>query len=273
MPAAIPRQRRESYNAAMGEEGSFHLSNLLFYPGGIVLQVFALVHAVRRRPETYWYWIILMGGGLGALVYIVVEMLPDLSMLGNAFAGMNRKSRIQHVESAILDNPSPANYEELGDLYWEQKLFAKSHQAYNHSIAARSDSEHTFYRRALCSLALNDPAGAIPDLEHVVKKKQDYEYHRAAALLAHAYGRTSQPELAEWWFKEATTYSTTPETLFHYAWFLNGQARRDEARQWAQKVLDKKKTLPRFMQRLDRPWFHRAQAMLKELSQPQEAKQ
>jgi len=255
----------------MGEGGGFHIGNLFGYPGGIVLQILALIHAARRRPETYWFFIILMGGWIGALVYIVVEVVPDFRLLGNAFAGRNRKSRIQQLETAIVDNPSPANYEELGDLYWEQKLVPQAREAYNHSIAARSDSEHTFYRRALCSLAMNDPEAAIPDLELVLQKKQDFDYHRAAALMAHACGRTGRAEVAEWWFKEATTYSTTPETLFHYAWFLKEQGRREEARQWAQKVLDKKKTLPRYSQHMERAWFERAQAMRKELAQPQTA--
>jgi len=43
----------------------------LFYPWGVILQAAAILHFVRRRPDTYWLWIILVGGGLGALVYIV----------------------------------------------------------------------------------------------------------------------------------------------------------------------------------------------------------
>jgi len=35
----------------------------LFYPYGIFLQLLAIVHFIRRRPDTYWLWIIIMGGG------------------------------------------------------------------------------------------------------------------------------------------------------------------------------------------------------------------
>lgn len=252
-----------------GEGFTFDFHSLFIYPGGVILQVLALVHAVRRRPEGYWFLIILIGGGLGALAYFAFEILPDIQIAtGNLFAGANRKGRIQQLETKIVDNPSPANFEELGELYWEQKEYARARDAFDKSITARSDSLHTFYHRALCSLALGDMPRAMEDLETVVGKKQDFDYHRAAALLAHCYGRAGKAEAADAWFQEATIYSTTPESLFHYAWFLQQEKRDEEARQWAQKVLDKKKTLPRWMQRSERAWFLRAKAMLKELAQP-----
>jgi hypothetical protein len=55
------------------------LGPLLRY--GVVLQIMALVHFARRRPDTYWLWIILFGGGIGALVYIFIEVLPDAGLL------------------------------------------------------------------------------------------------------------------------------------------------------------------------------------------------
>ena len=48
----------------------------IFYPWGIILQGLAIFHFIRRRPDTYWLWIILFGGGLGAAVYIVAEAAP-----------------------------------------------------------------------------------------------------------------------------------------------------------------------------------------------------
>ena len=94
--------------------------NYFFYPWGYILQILALVHAVRRRPEYYWYLIILMGGMLGAVAYILIEVLPDAGLARDAFVGLGRKSRIRTVETTILDNPSAANYEELGDLLFDE---------------------------------------------------------------------------------------------------------------------------------------------------------
>ena len=230
------------------------------------MQIVALVHFARRRPDNYWLYIILFGGFLGASAYIVVEVLPDAGLLRGVFQGFGRKSRIHALELQIIDNPSPGNYEELGELCLEQKQYAKAREAFDKAIAARGDSPHAFYNRAKCYLGLGDLAGAIPDLEHVVKTDAKFDYYRATGLLADAYARTGHLDLAAPHFAEVIQFSTTPETLYNYGNFLRLQNRRDEAREWIQKLLAKKRTLPRYMQRVERPWFRRGKSLLKELS-------
>jgi len=233
---------------------------------GLLVQAFALIHFLRRRPEGYWFFVILFFGWLGAAVYIAAEAIPDLGLLRDTMQGFGRRSRIQKVETDILDNPSPANYEELGELYKDQREYVKGREAFTHAISARSDSIYTFYSRAQCSLALSDLPAAIPDLEHVVAGDRKFDYYRAAGLLADAYARTGQLDRAESLFAEVTQISTTPETLYNYASFLKTANRRKEAREWAQKLIAKKRTLPRYMQRRERPWFRKGKALLKELA-------
>ncbi|PYU63674.1 MAG: hypothetical protein DMG56_09065 [Acidobacteria bacterium] len=243
----------------------FGLSHL-FYPWGFLVQIFAIVHFVRRRPENYWFYVIFFLGWLGAAVYIVAEVIPDLGLLRGVFQGFGRRSRIQKVETDILDNPSPANYEELGELYRDQGQYEKAREAFNRAITGRSDSIYTFYSRAQSSLGMNDLAAAIPDLERVVAGDRKFDYYRAAGLLANAYAQTGQLERADPVFAEVTQISTTPETLYNYASFLKTANRRDESREWAQKLLAKKRTLHRYMQRRERPWFRKGKALLKELA-------
>jgi hypothetical protein len=243
----------------------FGLSHL-FYPWGLILQGIAIVHFVRRRPENYWFYVIFFGSFIGASVYIVAEVLPDLGLLRGVFQGFGRRSRIHIVETQILDNPSAANYEELGELYKDQKQFAKAHEAFTNAIAARSDSVYTFYYRAQASLGLGDFDAAIPDLERVVSSDAKFDSYRAAGLLADGYARTGQLDHAAQLFVEVTQFSTTTETLYNYACLLKLQGRREEAREWTEKLLAKKRTLPRYMQRYERPWFRKGKTLLKELA-------
>ena len=237
----------------------------LFYPWGFLLQIVAAVHFFRRRPETFWIFVIFFGGALGAVVYILVQMVPDLRLLGGVYQGFGRRSRIERLQLEILDNPSAGNYEELGELLLDEKKFAAGRDAFNKAITARDDSPHAFYHRALCALGLGDYAGAIPDLERVVSKDNKFAFYRAAGLLADAYARTGHPESAAPWFELAAQYSNTPEVFYNYACFLKSQGRVAEAREWIQKLQAKKRTLPGYMQRVERPWFRKAKTLLKQL--------
>ncbi|HEX4346983.1 MAG TPA: tetratricopeptide repeat protein [Vicinamibacterales bacterium] len=235
----------------------------LFYPWGFVLQAIALVHFIRRRPDTYWVWVILIGGGLGALVYMAVEMLPDATLVAGSFNTFSRRRRIRDLERIILDNPAVGHREELADLYLDEGLFARARELYDTVISPRSDSFDAYYRRGIAELELGDSAAAVADLAHVVTKDPKYDFYRAAGLLAHAYAKAGQPDLADATFRKATDISTLSETYCNYASFLLEQRRKAEAREWAERVLAKKPTMPRYLRRRERGWFRKAAALVK----------
>jgi hypothetical protein len=236
----------------------------LFFLGGwgFILQAVAIVHFIRRRPDTYWIFIILFLGWIGALVYIVVEVIPDAGLLRGSFQAFPRRRRIHELERAILDNPSAGNYEELGLLYLDDGDFARARACYDKAISSRTDSIDPFYRRGVAEIEMGDFAAAVPDLERVVAADSNYDFYRAAGLLAHAYSQTGQAQKAEAMFQKATTISTSSETYYNYALFLHAQGRNEEARRWAQKILDKGPTMPSYQRRRERTWFRKAYALL-----------
>jgi hypothetical protein len=235
------------------------------YGYGLILVVLALVHFMRRRPDTYWLWIILMGGGLGAIAYILVEVLPDLGLLRVQFRILSHRKRIRQLETLIIDNPSAGNYEELADLYFEKQEYQKAKECYDRAISSRTDSPDPFYRRALCEIELKDFKAAAADLELVMKKDRNYDYQRAAGLLAYTWSQTGQPEQAAQLFQQVTETSTLSETQYNYARFLAESGKESEARDWAQRIVNKKVTMPRYLKRRERPWFRRATSLLKRL--------
>jgi hypothetical protein len=237
----------------------------LFYPWGFLLQGLAIVHFIRRRPDTYWLFIILFLGPVGAAVYIFVEVLPDVGLLRQSFKVFPRRKRIGALELAIRDNPSAGNWEELGDLYMDDGNLQAARSAYDKAIAARSNTPDTFYRRGVCAILLGDAAAALPDLEKVVAKDPNHDFRRAAGLLAHAYALTGQKEKAEAIFREVTVTSTLSETYLNFADLLASEGRNAEARDWARKVLDKEPTMPGYLRRRERPWFRRARKTLRQL--------
>lgn len=237
-----------------------------FYPWGLALQALAIVHFIRRRPDTIWFWVIIFLGPIGALVYIGVEVVPDLGLLRDVFDAFGRRKRIRQLEALILVNPATGNYEELGDLLLEEGQFARARECYDKAIASsRADNPDPIYRRGIAAIQMGDFAAAVRDLEQVTSRDAKYDSRRAIALLAHAYANSGRPDNAEALFQEAIAISTLSETYLNYATFLASQNRHADAREWAQRILANKAAMPRYLQRRERPWFRKASALLKRL--------
>jgi hypothetical protein len=194
-------------------------------------------------------------------------VIPDVGLLRGTFQMFPRRRRIRELERIVLDNPAAGNLEELADLYLEDGKPAKARELYDRAITRRTTSIDPYYRRGLAALALNDLEPAAADFSRVVTEDPKYDFHRAAGLLAHACARLGHPVEAEAWFKHATALSTASEVAVHYAEFLEQAQRPAEARAWAQRVLDKKPTMPGYLRRRERPWFRRAKAVLKRVPQ------
>jgi len=237
----------------------------LTYVFGIGLQLVALIHFAKRRPDSYWLWIILLFGGLGELVYLMMEAVPDMGLLRGQFQVLSHRKRIAQLEALVIDNPAPGNYEELGDLYMEKQDYQRARECFDKAIATRTVTPEPFYYRAICELELGDFTAAAGDLERVVTHDPKHDFHRAAGLLAHALANTGRTEKAGALFQEVVKISTLSETQYQYAAFLMEQGRNDDARHWAQRILSKKHNLPGYLKRRERPWFRRAEALLKQL--------
>ncbi len=237
-----------------------------FFSYGIILQAIAIIHFVRRRPDGYWLWIIIFGSWIGALVYICVEVIPDAGLLRQGFRILPRRSRISELQGLVEVNPAPANMEELGALYLEDGKYQKALECFDRAINSRADSIDTFYRRGLAEMELQMFPLAIVDFERVVKADPKYDFHRAAGLLANAYAKTGQTEKADAAFQRVTTIATSSEIQYYYAEFLASQGRKAEAADWTNRILSKKRTMPAFQKRRERPWFRKASGLQKQLA-------
>jgi len=236
-----------------------------FFSYGFILQLIAIVHFMRRRPDNYWIWIIFLGGPVGALAYLLVEMLPDLGLLQHSMTGFSRRKRINALQAMVLENPSAGNYEELGDLLLEEKRYAQARTCFDHALSSRTDSVDPFYRRGLAAFHLGDYADALKDLEHVVKSDPKYDYSRAKLFYARSLAMTGRIDEATVAFERLIDSTTTTEALCAAAEFFAGHQRTAEARQLVERVLARKATMPAYQKRRERLWLRQAAALARRL--------
>jgi hypothetical protein len=231
---------------------------------GIVLMVMALIHYARRQPSGYWLFLIIFMGPLGAMIYLAVEWLPELFDPG-AFRFVERGRRLREVEAAIRQNPSAGNYEELGLLRLDKRDWAGARACFDKALAQRTDSLDPFYRRGLAEVELGDFTAARADLEHVVSADAGYDFQRAAGLLALADWKTGDLDRAQRLFENVLRTSTLTETQVNYAEFLAETGHREEAKQQALRIKDKRAGMPGFQRRRERKLFRRNSALLRKL--------
>jgi hypothetical protein len=233
-----------------------------YFGWGIILQIAAIIHWSRKRPETYWLWIIILFPTLGALAYFLVEGI-DYPSMRRTMKGPSRRRRIATLQALIRDNPSAGNYEELGDLLLAESRYAEARAAYDAALAQRTDSIDPFYRRGIAELELGDHAAAIADLEHVVKLEPKYDYSRARCILAQALARAGRTAEAEAMFDQLVSATTSPESTISAAEFYAGHGRTREARELAETLLARRATMPAYQKRRDREFLRRAGKLMR----------
>ena len=238
----------------------------LFFPWGVILQLIAIVHFVRRRPDTYWLWIIILFGPLGAIAYMLAEMIPDLGLMRHSMGGFSRRKRIAVLRATVLENPSAGNYEELGDLLLEEKKYREARECFDQALGQRTDHVDPFYRRGIAAFELGDAAAALPDFERVVKSDPKYDYSRARLYYARALAVLGRNDEAGEVFHALVGSSGTTEALCHAAEFFARQNRQEEARELVDRIAARKRTMPAYQKRRERPWLRRASALRRRLA-------
>ncbi len=237
-----------------------------FFSYGFILQVVAIVHFIRRRPDSYWIWIIIFFGAIGATVYIVMEMVPDLGLARQSMKGFSRRKRVKMLEAIVLENPSAGNYEELGDLPLEEKRYPRARECFDRALSSRTDSVDPFYRRGIATFELGDYAAALSDFERVVKIDPKYDFSRARVFYARSLAKTGRTEEASATFEKLIDISTSTETLCAAAEFFAEQKQTAKAKELVERILARRVTMPAYQKRRERPWLRRASALARRLN-------
>jgi len=233
-----------------------------FFGWGLFLQIAAILHWSRKRPETYWLFIIIFFGPLGALVYFLIEGV-DYGSVNRSLHGPSRRRRIRELQAIVRENPSAGNYEELGDLLLMERRYADARAAFDAALAQRTDSIDPFYRRGCAEFELGDYAAAIADLERVVKQEPKYDYSRARTLLAQSLARAGRTAEAETAFDTLVASTTSAEATAAAAEFYAERGRTREARELAETLLARRATMPAYQKRRDRAFLRRASKLLR----------
>ena len=230
----------------------------MIIPGFFLSLVTAILlcwHAVKTGRNSMWLWIILMLQPLGGLVYIALNIVPDL-------VGGTTARRIGHAARETLDphreyreakaaheeTPTVRNQSRLATAAVHMRRYEEAEALYRAAAqGVHAEDPVLLLGLANALLELHRPADALDVLEKLGNDAAHGRTPAAALALGRAYedlGRTEEADTALQW---ASQHLPGFEGLARYAAFMARNGRREEAQE-AVVELDKRlaKLKPQF---------------------------
>ena len=214
----------------------------MLLPGFILSLIMAVLlcwHAVRTGRDSMWLWIILMFQPIGGLVYIALNVVPDVfgGTTARRISTAARETLDPHREyreakQACDDTPTVRNQSRLATASMHLGKYADA-EALFRTAAQGVHAEDPVLLLGLANalLELNRPADALDVLEKLGKDEAHGRTPAAALSLGRAYdalGRVAEADTAYQWAAERLPGF---EALARYAAFMAGHGRTDEARE------------------------------------------
>ena len=214
----------------------------MILPGFLLSLVMAILlcwHAVKTGRDSMWLWIILMLQPIGGLVYIALNIVPDIfgGTTARRLSAAARETLDPHREyreakAAWEDTPTVRNQSRLATAAMHMGHFAEAEQLYQAAAqGVHADDPVLLLGRANALLELDRPAEALKVLEKLGDDAAHGRTPAAAMALGRAYDGLGRVQEADTAFQWAAERLPGFEGLARYAAFMARHGRRDEARE------------------------------------------
>jgi hypothetical protein len=241
---------------------------LLFLP--YILQALLIVHVIKTGRNFLWIWVLLLlPFGIGGLVYIVVEIIPDLwrSRAAQRTARGFKKAMDPTADLRRFENEAKVG----GNV--------ASRQRYAEELSRRGQHDEAIaqYREALSGLYEHDPnlmlglaqaqfgkgdaAAARATLDELIRLNPDFRSPVGHLLYARALAAEGNVAKALEEYRVLATSYPGAEAAVRYAQLLEAQGRRPEAQTVVRELLEQARIAPGHYRRAQRAWLEAAERL------------
>jgi len=235
-----------------------------------LIQALLIVHVIKSGRNQLWIWVLLLLPGVGAITYVVVELLPEM------FRSRTAQRTARGLKKAIDPEADLRRYES------EARVTANvaSRQRYAEELVrhARYDEAIAQYTQALGGLYQHDPnlmlglaqaqfgkgdaAGARSTLDELIRHNPEFRSPSGHLLYARALEAEGNVAKALDEYRVLAPSYPGAEAAVRYAQLLEKHGRRAEAQQVARELLEQARIAPGHYRRAQRPWLEAAQRLL-----------
>jgi hypothetical protein len=246
-------------------------------PAGIlilILDVICCAHVVRTGREFFWLFLIILFQPLGAIVYLVVILLPDVFSARGAKFGRAALRTIdptrgyREAQIAVEDSPTVYNRMALGEAAAKLGRFDEAAEIYRQCLEGPyADDQVLLMRYAACLVELGQFREGLRFLDQLGDLKDAERTPQVALLMARAHEGLGDMAAADREFAFAADRIVGPEGHARYAAFLAAQGRMSEAEEQFGYLERRVKRAPRAYRREAAQWRDFAASALSRRSQ------
>jgi hypothetical protein len=229
----------------------------------VLLDVTLVFHAVKTGRVRPWAFIILLVPGIGALAYIVVELVPELLSGPEAQKARRRiankldpEKQYRLLSSQLQTADTVANRAAVAAECLEVARFDEARQHYDHVLKQQAGDEPLYaLGKARAEFGLNLPGDAIATLDAMRSRWPNFESAEGHLLYARALAGTGRTEEALHEFEAVSRYFPGAEARVRYGLLLDQLGRASEARVVLTELLIQMKRAPKYVRKVQAEWL------------------
>ena len=225
--------------------------------------IWMLIDCLRNGREYYWCCIILMTGGLGALVYFFLYKWEGSSLENLLFKQRNLRQRVRELEAKIHHLDKADHYADLADIYRKEAKWDEARELYEEALERDSELFDARVHLGYVLLAQGDAKKAWGCFEPALKTKPDFDHGELSWQAARCQVALCNLTIARKLYEQLLAAHTYAEAHLEYAELLEKTGNQKASIEALQRLVADAAHAPRFQQRRERRWTKQAENMLK----------
>lgn len=228
----------------------------------LVIQVALVVHAIKTGRNLFWVFIILFFPLVGALAYLIIEMLPEIgNNRGARRAGKfmtsivnpngSLKKASQHLEVADTVQNSIA----LGTQYLDRAQYAEAKETFTRCCkGVHADDPVILLGLAKAQFGLAEYEATIQTIETLKQSNPTDRFPEAHLLYARAQEQLGDFDKARKEYEALCKYYPGPEPKCRLALILKASGDTEGARELFKGIASESKIAGKHYNRLHKEW-------------------
>jgi hypothetical protein len=236
----------------------------------LLLDITLVYHASRTGRIQPWAFIILMVPLLGAMAYVVVELIPEWFSSPGARQARQRVAnkfdpdkRYRELFHRLADGDTIANRTNLAAECLNVARFDEAERHFDHILSLpMGDVPQYALGKAQAQFSAKRFAEALATLDDLQKRWPDFESPEGHLLYARTLAELGRIEEALEEFHAVSAYFPGAEATVRYGLLLKTMGRTAEARVVLNELLIKMRRAPRYLRSAQAEWLAVAEKQL-----------